>query len=379
MQESDVCLAIGKPPRLTFQDVPKIQLYDVVNEASIDATDLAEVERTKTRHILQSACIEKAKLCLINLRLLRFLHTVDEARSKPPFQDAKVWHFDAELQDWKHQLPDGLWYLGRSYTSTDKKVQLTVSMTNLIFLLAKIVLHKPQVPVRLWADSSRGNANWSAVDDNVHPHQAHAKAMRRAADDMASIYKDLARSGLTQVIPGMGIPTICAAAGVHLLDARSNQGSLRESSFEKLEVLLSVLRDVGKLNPTAEEVAKLVESSVEAARSGFHGAHDRAGREGAGTSAMLSQSESPSHSHAQGQQGHGHQGPGQQVQRQQAQQVHPRAGTLSLAQAGDEASASPGLLDPLLQDVMGTALDPFLQPQDLFDFSFSMDQYLFFE
>jgi hypothetical protein len=270
MQEADVCLSTGRPPRLTTSDTPEFQIYDDnINQPDIDYHGLPELERitrdSNLRHLLQTTCVEKAKLSLIVLRLMAHLHGVDGSnRASPEAQNAKTWQFDTHLHDWEHNLPVELRYPSRlpNTASLPRDVQLTISMVILTYLAALIMLHKSEVPSKTWAIATKESTVPLLLDDQTYRYQAHAGAMRRAADDITEIYTVLSQNGLRSVIPGMGIPTLCAAVGVHLLDARSGPAAVRAKSLEKLQICQSVLRDVGNLNYTAKEIAKLVESAV---------------------------------------------------------------------------------------------------------------------
>ncbi|OAP65107.1 hypothetical protein AYL99_01079 [Fonsecaea erecta] len=253
MKESDVCLSMGKPPRMMALD-----------QLMLDHADFGSTaQETSSQHMLQAACIEKAKLCLIIHRILRLLHTVDRRSVTPGAQDSRVWQMDSELQDWKHQAPFDLWRFSDDFDS--KRALLTVSMVKLTFLMAVIMLHKPEVPIKKWTKCMEETPDLY-LDEELCRYQAHARAMRRAADDMTRIHKDLHESGMTSVIPALGVATICAAVSVHLLDARSTSEAIRARSLQQLDGCLAVLREVKNLHYTGGEVAKIVEGAIRAVR-----------------------------------------------------------------------------------------------------------------
>lgn len=241
MKEADVCLSMGKPPRILVLDQPILDDFDCGDT------------------MLETACVEKIKLCLIIHRVVRFLHTID----RRPGQDSRVWQMDSELQDWKHQTPFDLWRLS-DYPEA-KRILLTVSVVKLTFLMTLVMLHKPEVPIQKWTKCMEETPDLY-LDEELCRYQSHARSMRRAADDMTRIHKDLHDAGLTNVIPALGVATICAAASVHLLDARSTTEAVRARSLEQLDVCLTVLREVKNIHFTAGDVARIVEGAIRAVR-----------------------------------------------------------------------------------------------------------------
>lgn len=267
MKDADVCLSMGKPPRVASHNVPMLQNQDFERETNLDYADCVELNRTgedlPLQNMLQAALISKASLSLVVHKVLKVLHPMDPQRSSPS-RNSKIWQLDAELQDWRHGLPAMLWHLNRSSDAIlDRRAQVTVSTVNLTFLMAVIMLHKPEVPMREWVQDINDDSEWCLSDQKAR-FQAHARTMRRAADDMTTIHKELHELGLTKVIPAIGLATICAAVSVHLLDARSNQESIRCKSLEQLNICIDVLHEIKNIHDTAAGVVKLVESAIHA-------------------------------------------------------------------------------------------------------------------
>ncbi|KAH0847266.1 hypothetical protein FOPE_00342 [Fonsecaea pedrosoi] len=253
MKEADVCLSMGKPTRIMALD-----------QLMLDHADFSSIgQGTSSQRMLEAACIEKAKLCLIIHRVLRLLHSVDRRNVTPAAQDSRVWQMDSELQDWNHQAPFDLWHFADDFES--KRVLLTVSMVKLSFLMAAILVHKPEVPIKKWTKCMEETPDLY-LDEELCRYQAHARAMRRAANDMTRIHRDLHDAGLTSVIPALGVATVCAAVSVHLLDARSTSEAIRQRSLQQLDACLVVLREIKNLHYTAGEVARIVEGTIKAVR-----------------------------------------------------------------------------------------------------------------
>lgn len=269
-KEADVCLAMGKPPRLMTHDIPELTFNDF-SAVAVSPSDYLDGVASTSSELIQMAVIQRAKLSLIVHEILRFMHASPGHGRSANSRDQKVWQLDAELQDWRHQLPIKMWWNQGLEVSLDPEVQLTISFLNLSYLMAMIMLHKPEIPARRWTEPIIAEGRWGA-DDELCKHQLHARSMRRAADDMTTIHRRLSELELTPVIPALGMATICAAVSVHLLDARSTCEVTRSKSLAQLDTCLTVLQEVGNLHYTAAEVARLVDASIKSVKkSGVEG------------------------------------------------------------------------------------------------------------
>jgi hypothetical protein len=279
MQEADVCLATGRPPRLTTCAAPDFDLYDAIDAIGMDTQPPSEllpmIQDSRQQQLLQMVSTEKAKLCLIALQLETHLHGADRSALSNEAQNARTWQLDALLHDWEHALPKELRYLMQSDDlDCPRNVRLALSMAVTIYLMALIMLHKSEVPGKQWSAATEEDLG-SIMDDQTRWYQAHARSMRRAANNITKINMELYESNLAHVIPGMGVLTLCAAIGVYLLDARSFHANVRASSLAKIDRCLTVLRVVGNLNSTSLEITRLVESAVQEIRSAPEGSNQQ--------------------------------------------------------------------------------------------------------
>lgn len=275
MRECDVCLSMGRPPRISPHGTPMLQQEAFVNSAR--ATDYSELPETgKLRRDawiqrrLELACIEKAKLALIIYRILRLPRSGGDSSINASTRNARVWQLESELKDWRLQLPMELTSFNPALNlsdDSDRSLQLTISLIHLTQLMALILLHKSEVSLAGWTENNNGGDDWDEDDGGAAMDaQGHTRSMRQAAYEMTVIHKTLHDQRLTPSIPTIGIATVCAAVFVHLLDARSAPASIRRAGLEQLDTCVSVLRELGQINETAIDVTRIVESAVQAAR-----------------------------------------------------------------------------------------------------------------
>lgn len=275
VREADVCLTMGRPPRIWPRGMPPLLQESFVNSArTTDYSSLPDVGKFRrdpwVQHRLEQTFIEKAKLALIIYRILRLPQTDSEVSVARAKREARIWLLEAELKDWRHQLPTDMTSLNPALNlsdDADRSLHLNISVVNLTDRMAIVILHKSQVSISEWIDGPHDDEGWS---DNETPVEtlAHIKSMRQAASDITAIHKTLHDQGLTPAIPTIGVATVCAAVYVHLLDARSIAATKREASLKQLHTCLDVLQELGQINDTAQDVTRLVQAAVQAARDG---------------------------------------------------------------------------------------------------------------
>jgi len=262
MRECDVSLSMGRPPRIWPHGLRMLDHDDFSDRDPLEFEGWARIGEIRRDHVLlkrlEMACIEKAKLAVSVYRILH-LPKEDAVNS-----NAKVWQLAAELKEWRLQLPPELGCLTSSthaLDETDRSLQISMSVVNLMHWMAVAVLHKAEVLLSGWTPSPGGDTTLSHAGISSHEH---VRAMRHAANEITSVHAALHKQNLTQFLPAFGVATVCAAVFVHLLDARSSQALLRRTSLEHLDVCVDVLRELGHLNYTATDVSKIVESAAHA-------------------------------------------------------------------------------------------------------------------
>lgn len=286
VREADVCLTMGRPPRIWPGRMPLLrQDFFVDGVRTTDYSSGPDVGKfcrdPWVQNRLEQAFIEKAKLALIIYRILRLPRADSEVSAGRANREARIWLLEAELKDWRHQLPVDMTSPNPAlnlFDDADRSLHLNASMINLTDRMATVILHKSQVSVIEWIDGPQDDDGW-CDDAPAVETLAHLKSMRQAASDITTIHKTLHDQALTSASPTIGVATICAAVYVHLLDARSPTATKREASLKQLDICLDVLQELGQINDTAQDVTRLVQAAVQAARDGcpfFSNGHKQA-------------------------------------------------------------------------------------------------------
>ncbi|OAL31898.1 hypothetical protein AYO22_00768 [Fonsecaea multimorphosa] len=214
------------------------------------------------------AYIEKAKLAAIIYRILRLASSNDDFVSSQRNRNARIWQLESELKDWRLQLPMELTSFDTALNlseDADRSLQMTMSILHLTQLMALIMLHKSEVSVASWTKCLQIGEDWFE-DNEALDAQGHTKSVRQAAHEITSIHKTLHEQQLTPSLPATCIATVCTAVFVHLLDARSMPGTIRDSALEHLDTCLTVLRELGHMNEAATDITRIVDSAVQAVK-----------------------------------------------------------------------------------------------------------------
>lgn len=278
MREGDVCLCLGRPPRIWPQKLPPLQHEVFLSTSKTTSyashSEIGRFRRdTWVQHRLQMACIEKAKLALIIYRILWLPRPDPQLPNGSISRQARIWQLDAELKNWRHHLPSHMNSLNPTLNlalnindESEMSLHLSISVVNLTQHMATIMLHKSEISIADWREDLRDDYDQheeeAAMDVLTHP-----KCMRQAASEITTIHKILHDHGLTPAIPTIGVATICAAVFVHLLDAKAGTIELRNAGLKQLDACLEIFQELGQINETAEDVTRLVASAVEVARS----------------------------------------------------------------------------------------------------------------
>ncbi|OAP62785.1 hypothetical protein AYL99_02012 [Fonsecaea erecta] len=273
MKECDVCLTLGRPPRISPHRLALPQHDAFTNTSQLcNYTHLPETGKLRRdpwiQRRLEMAYIEKAKLATIIYRILRLASSNDDFVSCQRNRNARIWQLESELKDWRLQLPMELTSFDTALNlseDADRSLQMTMSILHLTQLMALIMLHKGEVSVASWTKCLQIGEDW--FDDNeALDAQGHTKSVRQAAHEITSIHKTLHEQQLTPSLPTTCIATVCTAVFVHLLDAKSTAGSIRDSALEHLDTCQAILRELGQMNEAATDITRIVESAVQAVK-----------------------------------------------------------------------------------------------------------------
>ncbi|KIW33427.1 uncharacterized protein PV07_00279 [Cladophialophora immunda] len=275
MKECDVCLTLGRPPRISPHRTPLPQHDAFTNTSQLsNYSHLPETGKLRRdpwiQRRLEMAYIEKAKLATVIYRILRFSSSNDDFVSCQKNRNARIWQLESELKDWRLQLPMELTSFDTALNlseDADRSLQMTMSILHLTQLMALIMLHKSEVSVATWTKCLQIGEDWFEDNEALNA-QGHTKSVRQAAHEITAIHKTLHEQQLTPSLPTTCIATVCTAVFVHLLDARSTEGSIRNSALEHLDTCLTILHELGHMNEAATDITRIVESAVRAVGGG---------------------------------------------------------------------------------------------------------------
>lgn len=243
----DKLIAIGiRRPMLIQQDdfdIPMLNMLDFETEAlplelSRMLGGCPTVKDTIKRLILAKMCIGLAKLCVCIAEILTVQYsttlfkigatqetTITLVPRKPSADANDMIRCSRELEEWYSDLPQELRYFALDSwdpnTKTDGKViKLHRALLTGIYLTGLSALHRPQM------------LSTSSVVVASESRQLSQKVVRDAANNMTVIYKDLDVNDLIRYLPNTGVTCLLPATIVYLLDIKSNDPTIRQSSSE---------------------------------------------------------------------------------------------------------------------------------------------------
>ncbi|KAH0848605.1 hypothetical protein FOPE_02510 [Fonsecaea pedrosoi] len=274
LRECDICLTLGKPPRISLYRSPLPQHDIFGNTASLSHySHLPETGKLRRdpwiQRRLEMAYIEKAKLALVIYQILKLSSSNDDVASGQKSRNARIWQLESELKDWRLQLPMELTSYDAAlnlFEGADRSLQMTMSTLLLTQLMAVVMLHRSEASATNWPKSSQIGGDW--FDDiEALDAQGHTRSIRQAAHEITTIHETLHEQQLTGSLPPTCVATICTAVFVHLLDARSTEGPIREAALKHLDTCLTILPELGQVNEAANDIARLIVPAVQAVRA----------------------------------------------------------------------------------------------------------------
>jgi hypothetical protein len=273
MREADVMLAMGQTPRLCARGMPMLhhgdfdKIYSVPKDSNVRLAEKNRIDPLLKQR-LQELCIEKARLSLLICEIQHTLNDGSLIMANDASSNLKIWELHTKLEVWYLALPTEL--LTRGITTqgaesdTNRALLLNTSVVLMTYCMAMTALHKSSFADSACRESSSDAEIVSSGQGDVDNEKAHAKATRIAASRIMEILQILQERDLTKYVPAIGVAVVCAAASVFLLDARSTQTTIRQTSLDHLDTCVHSLRTLATLNFTARDMVKIVELAVHA-------------------------------------------------------------------------------------------------------------------
>ncbi|KAI1619209.1 hypothetical protein EDD37DRAFT_644093 [Exophiala viscosa] len=158
IREADVCLTMGRPPRISPNGMLLPRRKSFVNGArTTNYTSLSKVGKFRrdpwVQHRLELAFIEKAELALIIYRILRLPRADCEVPNARASREARIWLLEAELKNWRLNLPVDMTSLNPVLNlsdDADRSLHLNISVVNLTDRMVIVILYKSQVSISEW-------------------------------------------------------------------------------------------------------------------------------------------------------------------------------------------------------------------------------------
>jgi hypothetical protein len=276
MRDRLIALGMRRPTRIKHEDcdVPMLTEDDFETEGL--PAELVRmlggcpaVRDSAKRVTLAHLCIETAKLCLCISHVLsaqysvlshKFGSTVETTMMLVPKKAAaetcEVMQCNAELEKWYDQLDPALRYFvpgtkERTNTNDGEVINLHRALLNMVHLTTSSALHRPQVI------PSAPNLSFAA-----DLQELSRKKVREAATEITEIARDLYTSDLVRYLPTTGVTVLLPAVIIHLLDIKSADPVVRNTSLRRFYQCMQVLQRLREMYASADFAFSFLEAAI---------------------------------------------------------------------------------------------------------------------
>jgi hypothetical protein len=276
MRDRLIALGMRRPTRIKHEDcdVPMLTEEDFETEGL--PAELVRmlggcpaVRDSAKRVTLAHLCIETAKLCLCISHVLsaqysvlshKFGSTVETTMMLVPKKAAaetcEVMQCNAELEQWYEQLDPALRYFipgtkERTNTNDGEVINLHRALLNMVHLTTSSALHRPQVI------PSAPNLSFAA-----DLQELSRKKVREAATEITEIARDLYTSDLVRYLPTTGVTVLLPAVIIHLLDIKSADPVVRNTSLRRFYQCMQVLQRLREMYASADFAFSFLEAAI---------------------------------------------------------------------------------------------------------------------
>lgn len=269
-----IALGMRRPTRIKDADcdVPVLTINDFeLKPFSLEVVqvmgDCEMVRNVTQQRELATMFVEKAKLCLCISQVLTAQYSVLSHKfggttettmmlmpKKAASETCDVSKCDDDLESWLAALPEAARYRTRSSTSLshgEEVLHLHRALLKMIYLTTSSALHRPQV--------------LPAVPiPTVEPElQTLSRAkVRHAAVEITNIAQDLHTLDLTRYLPTTGVTVLLPAVIIHLLDIKSSDISIRNSSLHRFYQCMQILQRLREMYASADYATSFLEAAI---------------------------------------------------------------------------------------------------------------------
>lgn len=271
-REQKLALALGRPARLSYYDVPMLTLDDF--DISVLPHDMSIIERTlgrdtRRQELLAISCIEHTKLCVCVGHIVSAIfasrrhqngdvHDIySDASTHSPYEnlDSCAEH----IEKWATQTPRELWYktlTKKKYEVADRCVLMATVNNHILYYLAISALYRHK------ALSSGPSSDYSDLQGLQRNSQ---RIVRHAAREMTRVNQHLHQLGLLRYSSTTSIGTVVAAAVVHLLDVKSTNPVLRSAALHGIQQCMEFLQVLSEAYGTTVNALQFLRAATHSA------------------------------------------------------------------------------------------------------------------
>ena len=272
-----VAIGMRRPMRIKGEDfdVPMLELEDF--ETSSMPPELCRmlgncpaVKDTSKRETLAKMCIEMAALCQCITHVLTAQYSIlghklgatqETTMRLVPRKSAadayEVIRCDGELNSWYEKLPRELRYFTadtheKCNSNDGEVVHVHKSILTGVYLTAISALHRPQIMP-------------SAPNLVVAPElqELSRRKVREAANDITDMFKDLYGYDLIRYLPNTGVTVLLPAIMIHLLNIKSSDATLRQTSIRKFQFCMQALQRLREMYASADFAFSFLDAVVQ--------------------------------------------------------------------------------------------------------------------
>ena len=276
MRDRLIALGMRRPTRIKHEDCDVPMLVEEDFETEGLPAELVRmlggcpaVRDSAKRVTLAKLCIETAKLCRCISHVLsaqysvlshKFGSTIETTMMLVPKKAAaetcEVMQCNNELQQWYEQLDPSLKYFvpgtkERTNTNDGEVINLHRALLNMVHLTTSSALHRPQVI------PSAPNLNFA-----VELQELSRKKVREAATEITEIARDLYTSDLVRYLPTTGVTVLLPAVIIHLLDIKSADPVVRNTSLRRFYQCMQVLQRLREMYASADFAFSFLEAAI---------------------------------------------------------------------------------------------------------------------
>ncbi|KAI9375972.1 hypothetical protein BJX61DRAFT_539288 [Aspergillus egyptiacus] len=257
MQECDVCMYTGQPPRVWPQDTPMLSLRDFGMEEGSP---------------LQGPAVKIAMVCILKAKLSNRIYQIMRSwyediqpwrgkQSRTPLPALKQY-MTQQLVSWYAELPPELRWenIRQCARSADQPgVTFGMAMVELTYWSAHLLMHKDNMSLAVGENESRVEdvTDYTVRNDSKRP------CLRHSATRILGVATTLLAANISFCLNVGALAKVVLATTVFLQDLKSSDPTLRRSSLRKLSVSCGVMRTLADTIPLLAEYAEQIRQYAE--------------------------------------------------------------------------------------------------------------------